>query len=81
MKSPREVLEKVFLSGDEDFDNKNILPRIDQALHDLSEIVMKKQIKVVALGQFEENLSHEYNKAITDIARLFTDKENPNDKV
>ena len=74
MTSPREVLEKIYRDGldgeksPEEYD-------IDQALADLSEIVMGLKKKHYGEDKRTFTLPSQadsYNQAITDIASLFT---------
>ena len=75
--TPREVLEKLYRQGSFEGEHTEIHPdRIASALSDLSEIVMARQKELYMNYTCcdEINCCGWYNKAITDIAKLFTDK-------
>lgn len=77
MKSPREVLKKLYESAFENSVKSSYMMEqnpygIDTALSDLSEIVMgKKKVYQNHHEDYDNGLDVGYNQAITDIASLF----------
>lgn len=65
----REILEKIFLSGNEDFDNEHIRPRINDALSAIVEEIRKEmpQKKKSKVFRILPPLFEGYNQAITDM--------------
>ena len=75
-KSPREVLEKYRSAPISTLTTEGRVYSIDEAVKDLADIVLALQKDITqSYDDFDNGYETGWRTAITDIAKLFTDKE------